>query len=170
MINITDKKEKFIPMVKMQPQGMKIAFGYKDYYVEDEDGNKIPTELGTWTEHTFTSDRTLYQLKEFILGELNRRIDEKILTGFKWQGFDVWLSSENQFNYKVAYDYAIKTDGKNLPLVFKFGSTDNPTYYTFTSVQELESFFDAAMDYVSKVLEEGWKEKDSIDWSLYNIE
>ena len=169
MINITDKKENFIPMVKMPPQGMKIAFGYKDYYTEDEDGNKIPTGLGTWTEHTFTSDRTLHQLKEFILDELNRRIDEKIISGFKWNEMPIWLSSENQFNYKAAYDLAVQTDGANLPVTFKFGTTDEPVYHTFSTVEELNGFYLSAMRYINDTLAEGWKEKDAIDWSEYEL-
>ena len=29
---------------------------------------------------------------------------------------NIWLSSENQFNYKVAYDLALQTNGANLPI------------------------------------------------------
>jgi hypothetical protein len=38
----------------------------------------------------------------------------------------VWLSTENQFNYKAAFDLATQTGGKSLPVTFKFGSTNNP--------------------------------------------
>ena len=38
-----------------------------------------------------------------------------------WNNKRIWLSSENQFNYKVAYDLALQTNGANLPIIFKFG-------------------------------------------------
>ena len=38
----------------------------------------------------------------------------------------VWLSSENQFNYKAAYDLAVQTGGATLPVTFKFGTDEVP--------------------------------------------
>lgn len=82
----------------------------------------------------------------------------------------VWLSSENQFNYKAAYDLAVQTGGQNLPIVFKFGATDEPVYHTFSTVEELSDFYLKAMTYINTVLAEGWAEKDAIDWEKYKIE
>lgn len=74
----------------------------------------------------------------------------------------IWLSSENQFNYKAAYDLAV-TFGGNLPCVFKFGTTENPIYYEFTETEDLTDFYLSAMNYINNTLAEGWKEKDNID-------
>ena len=41
----------------------------------------------------------------------NDERDEKIVSGFVWRDMQVWLSSENQFNYKAAYDLAVQTKG-----------------------------------------------------------
>ena len=41
----------------------------------------------------------------------NKQTDEKILSGFVWKGMKVWLSAENQFNYKAAFDLAMQTAG-----------------------------------------------------------
>jgi hypothetical protein len=79
----------------------------------------------------------------------------------------VWLSTENQFNYKAAYDLAIISQGKSLPVVFKFGTTENPIYYTFDSLEEISDFYLSAMAYINNTLEEGWKAKDSINWDIY---
>lgn len=95
------------------------------------------------------------QIKDFILTEMNKRIDEKILSGFSWNDMPVWLSTENQFNYKAAYDLAIQTNGANLPVIFKFGSTENPQYYEFKTVEELTEFYSAAMKYINNTLAEG---------------
>lgn len=109
----------------------------------------------------------LMDIKDVILGAINADVDEKILSGFTWKGMVVWLSSENQFNYKAAYDLTLQSGGQTLPVLFKFGTTDEPIYYSFETVEELSDFYIGAMKYISDTLAEGWKEKDSIDWSLY---
>lgn len=106
-------------------------------------------------------------IKKAILEDANQMIDEKILSGFTWKDMPVWLSTENQFNYKAAYDLAVMAQGKTLPVVFKFGTIDTPVYYTFDTLEDISDFYLSAMAYISKTLEEGWKLKDSIDWSEY---
>lgn len=113
---------------------------------------------------------TLQELKYLILTEINKQIDRKILEGFVWQEMPIWLSSENQFNYKAAFDLAIQTQGMNLPTTFKFGTTDEPIYYTFESVEDLQDFYTSAVKYINDTLAEGWKQKDSIDWEEYDKE
>lgn len=168
MINITNKKENYKP-IQVVGNGILISFGYKDTIIKDADGNNVTTGLGTWTEHIFPNRRTVSQIKTFILDELNRRIDHKILSGFKWRDMEVWLSTENQFNYKAAYDLAVQTGGANLPVTFKFGTTDEPVYHTFTTLEEINSFYLSAMKYITDTLAEGWKEKDAIDWNAYTL-
>lgn len=46
----------------------------------------------------------------------------------------------------------------------------NPIYYEFTDTEDLTDFYLSAMNYINNTLAEGWKEKDNIDWSIYNIE
>lgn len=109
----------------------------------------------------------LMDVKNAILGAINADVDEKILSGFTWKGMAIWLSSENQFNYKAAYDLTLQSGGQTLPVLFKFGTTDEPIYYSFETVEELSDFYIGAMKYISDTLAEGWKEKDSINWGLY---
>lgn len=112
---------------------------------------------------------TISEVKEIILSWMNAEIDKKILEGFEWKGMSVWLSSENQFNYKAAYDLAVQTGGANLPVVFKFGTTEEPVYYEFKTVDELSSFYMGAMNYINTTLNDGWKVKDAFDWSPYTL-
>ena len=58
-------------------------------------------------------------IKTMVSEWFNDRTNETILSGFVWNGMSVWLSTENQFNYKVAYDLAVQSDGKTLPVTFK---------------------------------------------------
>lgn len=95
------------------------------------------------------------------------RTDELILSGFIWKDMSVWLSSENQFNYKAAYDLAVQTNGANLPQVFKFGDTLNPIYYKFETVEDIADFYTKASTYINQVLAVGWAKKDNINWDDY---
>lgn len=124
--------------------------------VEDDEGS-------TYEEFEFNHKPSLAEIKETLLSFYNSKIDDKIQSGFVWKDMPVWLSKENQFNYKVAFDLAI------VPVKFKFGTTVEPVYYEFTTLQELNDFYTKAISYINSTLEEGWKEKDAIDFSLYNI-
>lgn len=110
---------------------------------------------------------TFEQIQETVLNGYNAIIDERIANGFEWKGMKVWLSRENQFNYKAAYDLAIQMQGVNLPITFKFGTTINPQYYVFNTLDELQDFYLSAMKYINDTLSAGWIEKDSIDWMPY---
>jgi hypothetical protein len=145
----------------------RLHFGFEPYYEVDEEGNKAETNLGTWTEMWLSGKPSIEQVKGIILNSMNKDIDQKILSGFIWKDMSVWLSSENQFNYKAAYDLAVMSQGQSLPVTFKFGSTDSPVYYTFESLKDISDFYVSAMTYINTCLAEGWKKKDSIDWSVY---
>ena len=145
----------------------KLHFGLEPYYEVDEDGNKTETNLGTWTEMWLSGKPSIEQVKGIVLNAMNKDIDQKILSGFIWKDMSVWLSSENQFNYKAAYDLAVMSQCKSLPATFKFGPTDSPVYYTFESLEDISDFYVSAMTYINTCLAEGWKKKDSIDWSVY---
>ena len=121
----------------------------------------------SFEETEFFHKPTIEEVKNYVLGVENRKIDNLILSSFEWNGMKVWLSSENQFNYKAAYDLAIQTDGASLPVKFKFGTSDNPVYYTFTTKEEISDFYSSAITFINKTLEEGWKKKDSLHWSAY---
>lgn len=88
------------------------------------------------------------------------------MSGFAWKGVPVWLSMENQLNYKAAYDLAVQTNGQVLP-TFKFGTTESPVYYKFESLEDLKDFYISAMSYITDTLATGWQEKDKIDWTVY---
>ena len=127
----------------------------------------------TWYEIVFYKRQhpsiTSEEIKDAICEDINKQTDEKILTTFKWNNKAVWLSMENQFNFKAAYDFAIQNNGANLPVTFKLGEDENqnPVYYTFETVEEFSDFYTSAMLFVQQCLSEGWQRKDSIDWDKY---
>ena len=129
---------------------------------EEEDGI-------SYEEYEFNHKPSLDEIKDVILDYYNSKIDETIISGFIWNEMQIWLTTENQFNYKATFDLAMQTNGSNLPIVFKFGTTSEPIYYSFTTIEELNDFYTKAIAYINATLKTGWNEKDAIDWTLYNI-
>lgn len=107
------------------------------------------------------------ELTKLITDEINARTSRKIIEGLTWNGIPVWLSTENQFNYKASYDLAVQTGGANLPVRFKFGTDKEPVYHDFTSVEELRDFYTGAMVFINKTLRKGWEQKDNINIDTY---
>ena len=159
MIRTIDLKENFAYIKKESDKLYIVGWNYK----ERQDG------YASWMFNEFNHKPTIKEIKEVVINSYNREIDDKILKGFVWNDMHVWLSSENQFNYKAAYDLAVQTEGESLPVTFKFGSTIEPVYYTFTNLDELKQFYMAAITYINATLADGWVKKDSIDWSVYEI-
>jgi hypothetical protein len=138
---------------------------YQVFYGLEEDGY---SKLSAIVEYK----PTLEEIKEMVLDAINKEIDRTILTGFVWTDGDgheypVWLSTENQFNYKSAFDLAVQTGGAMLPVTFKFGTVENPVYHEFATLEELQDFYLKAIAFIQATYQRGWVEKDSIDWSDY---
>ena len=174
MIRTINKKEEFKPIRKR----------FNEYYIswdfrEEIDNtyneygaivNETPSQRGSWMVEKFSYRLNIEQIKSFILNWYNEQIDKKILSGFVWKDMQVWLSSENQFNYKATHDLAIQTNGANLPIKFKFGSNEEPIYYTFESVGDLQDFYMSAINFINTTLNDGWAKKDSINWEDYKYD
>lgn len=123
-----------------------------------------------YMEQEFGHRPTMEEMKGLILAWYNAKVDEAILSGFTYEGNTVWLSSENQFNYKAAFDLAMQTGGKTLPVTIKMGLDEQPVYVKFTDMEKFTDFYTKAMAYIQETLESGWKEKDAIDWAAYGKE
>lgn len=128
---------------------------------ENEDGT------ATYMEAEFLHRPTADEIRQTIIGYYNQQTDEAILSGFEYEGNMVWLSSENQFNYKAAHDLAVQTGGATLPVTFKLGTDEHPVYRKFNNLGELTEFYRQAMLYIQGALAVGWEKKDALDLSLY---
>lgn len=167
-MEVKNKKKHFKPYKKVNDKHVTIMWDYKPIFKANAKGEQIESPLATWQEHTFNHIPTLSEIKSVITDYYNKLIDQSILSGLVWNGMKVWLSSENQFNYKVAYDLAVQTNGATLPIVFKFGDDNKSVYYEFKTLDELSNFYITSINYVQTVLQEGWKKKDEINWEVYN--
>lgn len=130
---------------------------------EHEDGS------ADYMEEEFDHKPTDEEIKAIVIVWYNRQTDQAILSGFEYESNLVWLSSENQFNYKAAYDLAVQTSGATLPVTFKFGTDEQPVYRVFDTLEELTDFYVSAIRYVQETLEAGWKRKNAFDLELYKL-
>ena len=141
-------------------------------YVIGYDLQEAPNNLYTWYEIYIYKKQKSYlsfkDIKDAILEDINSQTDHKILIGFVWNNIHVYLSIENQRNFSEAYHMA-QSSSSILPITFKLGEDENeePVYYTFTTVEELTSFYTQAFAYINQCLNEGWQRKDAIDWEPY---
>lgn len=190
MIRTTGLKTEYSPITKIGNGVYQISWDYKDVfepvYEELTEEQKALEKAGEIVERTKIGEEdtdyctyvyeyiyykpSIDNIKQIIYNWYNKQVDEKILSGFVWNNMQIWLSPENQFNYKAAYDLAIQTQGATLPVTFKFGDAYSPIYYTFSTMEDFTNFYISTIEYINTMLAEGWQKKDSIDWSSYVID
>lgn len=131
-----------------------------------------PGENGnaSYMEEEFTHKPTDEEIRSTVMTWYNEQTDTAILSGFEWHGMKVWLSTENQFNYKSAYDLAVQTGGSTLPVTFKFGTDTEPHYHTFETLEELTDFYTKEVKHIQDTLTNGWKKKDAFKLVKYQME
>lgn len=162
MVRITDLKSKYTPVEKTENGFYIIRWDYTEFSEEEES-----PIIATWTYEKFSNLPSLEYVKTMINDYYNKQINDNIVSGFEWNGHKIWLSIENQTNYKNALDLAIQTNGENLPISFRFGESNDPDYYQFNTIEELKSFWIACNQHIQKCIVDGWNIKDSVDWSVY---
>ena len=126
-------------------------------------------EVFTYEECTLKNP-TINEIKDLIIDFYNKKCDQEIIQGFYFEGHEVWLTTENQFNYKSAWGLAFQTNGANLPSTFKFGTNEKPIYRVFETVSDLQDFYVQSITYIENVLKKYWLIIDGIEWNKYIIE
>lgn len=126
----------------------------------------------SYMEETFVGKPSLEEIKSIILGWYNSETNNRIKSGFAWNDIPVWLSAENQSNFKAVHDLAFQTSGANLPVKFKLGedSDGNPLYFTFENMEMLTDFYTKSVKHVQDTLSDGWEMKDAFNPADYPVE
>lgn len=168
-MEVKNKKIFYKPIKMISQNNVIIMWDYKSIVKTNDKGDYIESPLGVWQEHKFNHIPSLNEIKEVIFEYYNNITENEIVTGFYWNDIPVWLSMENQFNYKSVYDLTIQTNGKNLPIKFKFGDNNNVIYYTFENIEDFTDFYFNMINHIKKCIEKGWEKKDSINWDFYDL-
>ena len=150
----------------MRTEGTQIIIGYGLKKITG-------TNLYEWYEIYLAKKQinnlTLQMVKDAIIKDIDARTDAKILNGYPFtpdgaeEPIIVWLSKESQTNFSEAQRLQI------IPVKFKLNETEDkqPIYHTFETVEELDRFYLGGVQYINQCLNEGWAEKDGIDWAPY---
>ena len=153
---------------KEHPQEIAIYDKIKGSYIVAFDIKEVE-EGYEYLTYVFNYKPSIEELKEMITSYYNKKCDQEIIQGFYFEDMPVWLSTENQINYKAAWDLAFQTNGANLPSTFKFGSNDKPIYRIFETVSDLQDFYVQSITYIENVSKKYWLIKDGIEWNKYEI-
>ena len=147
-----------------------ISYGLK------EDGDKAE-----WYQLDFYKKQgrpSFEQAKKAIEDDINSRVDDAILCGYPWtilhgddagKAVKVWLSKENQNNFKAKYDlHFTNPEALTFPTIYKVAEKDGDAVFEeFHSFEELEQFYLGGLAYIEQCYQGGWAEKKSIDWTPY---
>jgi hypothetical protein len=150
----------------IREEGSRIVIGYGLKKIK---GTKLYEWFEIYIAKTKINHLSLQDVKDAIINDINARTDAKILNGYQFtpDGSEtpvtVWLNTENQHNFQEAQRLQV------IPVKFKLNEDENkqPIYHTFTTIEELNRFYTGGVVYVQQCLNEGWAEKDSIDWEPY---
>lgn len=146
--------------------------------VIDEEGVEHLVEAWTAADYFLrheTPEPDIEQLREVIENHINAKVDANILCGYEWtvlHGDDagktvkVWLSKENQDNFKAKHDAAlVYPDRVRFPMTYKISEVNHKAVYeVFDSIQELAAFYLGGLAYIEACYNAGWAEKDAIDY------
>lgn len=152
-------------LIKISANKHLLIYGY------GTEGDGDDAQGYNWRKY-YDHEPTQAELKADIEALVNGIVDAIILDGFTWNSKPVYLSTENQMNFKAAYDLAVQTEGATLPLKMKLGedADGNAVYHTFSELSEFTDFYTKAVAYIQAALLEGWEEKDGIDYSGFSEE
>lgn len=172
---IKDKIENFSYIKQINDLTYEINFNYEEEF-EDEKvfqksafvktGKKVKTGNATWLSIHLNNKPSVRLIKHKIKEAMQHYIESKILNGFVWKGYNVWLSKENQQNYANWYNFC-KNSYSILPLTAKFMKNGKTIYYEFTTIEELENFYGSMIKFINESLNKYRKALDTIDYKNY---
>ena len=147
--------------------------------IEREIIGYVDTDYCMFLEDAIFGKIGLEDIKIFITNYYNDEVERNILNGYQWtvlHGADagtianVWLSKENQMNYKAKHDAAKEYPQLvSWPMKYKIGERPDktPIYEEFANIEELAQFYLGGIAYIEQCYNAGWVKKDSIDWTPY---
>lgn len=147
--------EKYLELINPYKDTWFVRWNVRD---SEEEGCKM------WDEEEFDHKPTREEIATVINQSINEKTSNKIQSGFMYNEKQIWLSEQNQLNYKMLFDS--KQDG----IVIKCGDDINPEYITFDKFEDFEQFYNKVTLFIYNSLKEGWELKDSIDYSVYETD
>ena len=143
-------------VVKVSNKSYILFFGYG----EDSMG-------GYNYRHRFDHKPTVDEIKKLVWATIDAETKDKIVNQFEYEGIKVWLTDEKQRNFASIENNESVTFPLTLKLNEKADAT--PIYHTFQTRDEFKNFSEAAACFILETIRNGWKEKDNVDWSVFDM-
>lgn len=143
-------------VVKVSNKSYILFFGYG----EDSMG-------GYNYRHRFDHKPTVDEIKKLVWATIDAETKDKIVNQFEYEGIKVWLTDEKQRNFASIENNESVTFPLTLKLNEKADAT--PIYHTFQTRDEFKKFSEAAACFILETIRNGWKEKDNVDWSVFDM-
>ena len=153
---VTDKIDNYVP-IKFANGKYIISWGLE----KNKDGSY------SWKYFFATKKPTPAEIKNILDAYINDNTKNSIINNFYWNGMHVYLSIENQIDYKLLFDITTLCGGENLPEKIKFNINGETIYYEFETLDEFTSFMIAMNKHIRTCLAKGNELKDSIDYTQY---
>lgn len=129
----------------------------------------------TFIEAEFPYRPSMSEVKDFVYGVVNAKTTASIISGFTYTvkhgaqagtEVNVWLSSANQQDFHAMHQNA---DGLDFPVRYKIGELEGgtPVYEEFADAEEMHDVCKLTASHILSCQQEGWAEKDSIDFTPY---
>lgn len=122
-----------------------------------------------WDYYLFNYKPSINDIKNIINNSINEKTKQYITNKFEWNGMSIYLSLENQIDYKLLLDTTLLLDGANLPEKVKFKVNGENFYYSFETIDDMKDFIIAMNNHIRKHINNGNNSKDEINYDDYII-
>jgi len=120
-----------------------------------------------WNYEIFNTKPSIDTIKKTITDYINSQTRFCIENKFRWNGMSIYLSIENQIDYKLLFDTTSLLEGSNLPEKVKFKINGESIYYDFETIDDMKDFIIAMNNHIRACLEVGNKAKEEINYDDY---
>jgi hypothetical protein len=140
--------------------------GYKEMNVGDyptaEYYESVVTAYSQDDDYIYKTYSLTYSadIADLYLAKKLEEMNDSLESDFTWEGYTVKLSESNQKDYLSAYTLALNQPDTYIPFEYTF--KDNQKY-TFDTMDEITSFTNSTMSFITTALEAYRTEKDTID-------
>ena len=120
-----------------------------------------------WNYEIFDKKPSINTIKKTINNYINSQTRYCIENKFRWNDMSIYLSIENQIDYKLLFDTTTLLEGSNLPAKVKFKINGESIYYNFETIEDMKDFIIAMNNHIRACLEVGNKAKEEINYDDY---
>ena len=128
-------------------------------------------EHGGWNwRYRFNHKPTLEEIKSAIVATIESESARTLRYGLVWNDKPVEYTEERKSDL-TGILVALQGGLMQLPITLNLGTNADcsPVFYEFTDSEKLSSLAVALSSHKISVCESEWKEKYSVDWSIYEV-